>query len=59
MCLEMALQTECFITHTAGKRPYTAMYTLMTLQFPLISERLITEVAAIFALLFKVSESAL
>jgi hypothetical protein len=59
MCLQIALQTECFITHVAAKRPLTAMYVLMSLQFPLLSERHITEVAAILALLLKVSESAL
>jgi hypothetical protein len=55
----MALHTECFITHVAAKWPLTAMYALMSLQFPLLSEGLITEVAAILALLLKVSESAL
>jgi hypothetical protein len=35
------------------------MYVLMSLQFPLLSECLITDVAAILALLWKVSESTL
>jgi hypothetical protein len=35
------------------------MYALMALQFPLLSECLITDVAAILALLLKASESTL
>jgi hypothetical protein len=55
----MALISEYFITHIAAKGPLTTMYALMSLQFPLLSEPLITEVAAILAPLLKVSESTL
>jgi hypothetical protein len=56
---ENTLLSERLITHFAAKWPITTMYAQMSLQFPLVSECLITGAAAILALLLKVSKSIL
>jgi hypothetical protein len=59
MVPEITPLSERLITHFAAKWPLTTMYAPMCLQFPLVSECLITGAAAILALLLKVSESTL
>jgi len=47
MSCQMALLTECLITHTTGIRSLTAMYVLMPYQGALITEFLITHITGI------------
>jgi hypothetical protein len=59
MSLQKAVTNEWFITHATGKWTLPTMYSLMSLQFPLLSECFVTDPAEILALLLKISESAL